>query len=257
MVFVKYFIPEDGDDQLHPNVFKVNGCENVAGLTLGHIKKSFPVAGKYHFRFLQELGGTVKVWMDCINETEIVPHSVDNEVFAKVSRIGVHHYNIAHPPSSSSAGRSPTESESTTRRESFGNPNTGDRTSISSQNSGGGNSRRNSERLISFEGDSPSKSPFHADNNNGTGVSSSGGDEGLLDFGGDDGDFTADFSEMGSTSNSSTSDLFSLDAANISQVPLGVSPAPSPMQHNPIGGGFAANNPMGGGSMNRGQMNGT
>jgi hypothetical protein len=35
--FVKYFIPEDGDDQAHPNVFRIAG--NAQGLTVGQVRK--------------------------------------------------------------------------------------------------------------------------------------------------------------------------------------------------------------------------
>ena len=35
--FVKYFIPEHGDDQAHPNVFRIAG--NAQGLTVGQVRK--------------------------------------------------------------------------------------------------------------------------------------------------------------------------------------------------------------------------
>ena len=265
MVFVKYFIPEDGDDQAHPNVFKVSGCASVKTLTLGELKEAFPVSGKYHFRFLQQLGGTkMTVWMDAIDESELVPYGDEGQVFAKVSRIGVQHYNTAHPQSSSSSSSPPSSSSSPTaanqRRESFGAPgNLAERTTSTDSNSGGGagGGRRNSERLISFEADSPSKSPFHASDAAQMGAGSvasggsGGGDEGLLDFGPSDGaDFAADFSGVSvdvqattaGSNASSTSDLFSLDAGSLSQTPVSANPSPINGQM----GVFASNNPMGG-----------
>jgi hypothetical protein len=256
MVFVKYFIPEDGDMQSNPNVFKVEKCKSVSTLTLGHIKASFPIDGKYHFRFLVSLPSNAgKVWMDAINPDDIVPHSSNSEVFAKVSRIGVQHYNIAHqlPPQqqqqSSNNTRSPTATSST-RRDSFGAPTgsgSGERDSIDSGRGGGSNSRRGSERLISFSDDTPSKSPFHA---TGTNINSGGGDEGLLDFGSsDDADFEA-ASASSSNNGGSNIDLFALDSSTISQTPVSTTPLPSPMssmgginnKHAPMGG----INPMGG-----------
>ena len=194
MVYVKYFVPEDGDESAHPNVFKVQGCAGVAALTLGLLKKSFPVEGAYHFRFLTVVPGlNDKVWMDLLEDGEVVPHSETGEVFAKVSRIGVQHYNITHQaPSSSSASssssywaassssssvdnrqrsaavaasqqRSPS-SQTETRRDSFGQPGSGnsnnserntllDSGNGSSGSGSGKQERRNSERLISFTDD--------------------------------------------------------------------------------------------------------
>jgi len=310
MVYVKYFIPDDGDDQAHPNVFKVSGCESVKELSLGDMKRSFPVLGKYHFRFLQKIGGTnMSVWMDAVDESELVPHDDDGQVFAKVSRIGVHGHSKLESSSSSSAAAaaaaaaassshaasssSSSSAAASQRRESFGMPGGGaGRSTLQDSNGGGGGSRRNSERLISFEAESPSKSPFHADDLDafgdagaaqagtagaaaqapGVGASSgggatgtgagAGGDEGLLDFGSSDGaDFAADFSAVSmdatppasnGSGGSSANDLFSLDAGGISQAPVSTNPVPVHSQM----GGFTASNPMGGGQMMGAGLNG-
>ena len=228
MVFVKYFVPEDGDDHKHPNVFKVHGCASISALTLGLLKKSFPVEGNYHFRFLTSVpGANAKVWLDVMDDTAALPQAEGNEIFAKVSRIGVQRSNIVQQaPSSSSvptrlvrqgSGSSPTAaSDHATRRDSFGNPGgTNDRTTSSdSTNSGNGNARRNSERLISFTEESPVKADFTR--------APSGGEEGLLDFGSSD---DQDLNAAAAVSSGSHNDLFSLDSSTISPVPL--SPMPS------------------------------
>ena len=274
MVFVKYFIPEDGDDQSHPNVFKVQGCASVSALTLGLLKKSFPVEGTYHFRFLTTVpGAKTKVWLDVLDDAAVLPQSEGSEVFAKISRIGVQQFHaVQQAPSSSSVpsrpvrqgpGSSATSASDghATRRDSFGNPGSTNERSVSSDSNSGGASRRNSERLISFTEESPSKADFTR--------APSGGEEGLLDFGAsDDNDFNV--AAAASSLGGSHSDLFSLDSATISPVPL----SPSPMGANggnPMGGmhSFGHNgsgtglngmgshhqtmNPMGGGMGGQGQ----
>ena len=82
MVRVKYYIPEDGDDFEHPNLFTLN---KERGVTVRDLREGFPVPGVYHFRVLQVLGST-KVWMDAMDDAEEIP-LYDRCVFAKVSRI--------------------------------------------------------------------------------------------------------------------------------------------------------------------------
>lgn len=79
---VKYFIPEDGDEFDHPNIFMLSKERNV---TLRDIREAFPVPGVYHFRILQAMGNT-KVWMDLVDDSEPIS-SGDSAIFAKVSRI--------------------------------------------------------------------------------------------------------------------------------------------------------------------------
>ncbi len=232
MVYVKYFVPEDGDEQSHPNVFKVQGCSSVSALTLGLLKKSFPVEGAYHFRFLTSLpGNKTKVWLDILEDSSSVPTVEGNsEVFAKVSRIGVQHYNPQVPSSSSAptkparvtSSASPTSATTDvqTRRDSFGSPGGPvERSNV------GTNSRRNSERLINLSDDVIS--------------SKSGGttEEGLLDFGSTE-DLDLNTAAVPSATGSHN-DLFTLDSATISKVPL------SPLPVNSIPG-TTMNNPMSG-----------
>jgi len=269
MVFVKYFCPEDGDEQAHPNVFKVQGCASVSALTLGLLKKSFPVEGTYHFRFLTSIpGAKTKVWLDVLDDAASLPQSEGSEVFAKVSRIGVQQSNtVQQAPSSSSVPSRPARNATgsaldgqATRRDSFGNPGSTSERQLSSDSTGSGNARRNSERLISFTEESPVHVEFTR--------APSGGEEGLLDFGSSD-DTDLNAAAAATTAAGSHSDLFSLDSSTISPVPL--SPAPSPMGANGANSmnGFGRNgsgnglnamghqpmNPMGGGNNNFGGNN--
>lgn len=77
-MFIKYFIPEDGDDQQHPNVFQIQSSKP----TLDQIKKSFPLPGLYHFRFLKVING-IKVWLDTVDGNINVPVH-DGSITAKV-----------------------------------------------------------------------------------------------------------------------------------------------------------------------------
>ena len=79
---VKYYIPEDGDEFEHPNLFSLRKDK---GVTLRDLRESFPVPGVYHFRILRSIGQT-KVWMDAMDETEEIPVH-DKCIFSKVSRI--------------------------------------------------------------------------------------------------------------------------------------------------------------------------
>jgi len=80
---VKYFIPEDGDDAQHPNVFVM--AENGNGITLSQIKTRFPLPGEYHFRLFKEID-RMRVWMDIMDDSAVLP--VENgTILLKVSRI--------------------------------------------------------------------------------------------------------------------------------------------------------------------------
>jgi hypothetical protein len=82
MTRVKYFIPEDGDDEQHPNLFTLSKDK---GLTLKDLRNAFPVPGVYHFRILRSIG-TTKVWMDALDDATDIP--VDDKcIFAKVTRL--------------------------------------------------------------------------------------------------------------------------------------------------------------------------
>jgi hypothetical protein len=92
----RYFIPEDGDSELQPNVFLApKPRQQGHPPTLGQVKHAFPLAGRYHFRFKTPLvpggdreKGAMPVWMDCVDDRQPVP-VWRSTVVAKVTRIGV------------------------------------------------------------------------------------------------------------------------------------------------------------------------
>ena len=54
--YVQYFIPHDGDEEDHPNVFLVK--KPLKNLTLSDVQGSFPLPGTYFFRGKQSYGKT-------------------------------------------------------------------------------------------------------------------------------------------------------------------------------------------------------
>lgn len=93
---LSYFVPEDGDSELQPNVFLApKPRQQGMPPTLGEVKSAFPLPGRYHFRFKAPLipGGDrekngMAVWMDCVDERQTIP-VWQNGIIAKVTRIGV------------------------------------------------------------------------------------------------------------------------------------------------------------------------
>ena len=74
------------------NVFTLqSSSQNV---TLKDIKKSFPLSSstdgsscnEFHFRFLKLLNPENKVWLDLMNDSDILA-TINGSIFAKVSRI--------------------------------------------------------------------------------------------------------------------------------------------------------------------------
>jgi len=89
----RYFIPEDGDTEANPNVFLAPKPSRPGyPPTLEQIKSSFPLPGRYHFRFKTTLiPGVDKgpaVWMDCVDDTQPVA-VYKNSIIAKVTRISL------------------------------------------------------------------------------------------------------------------------------------------------------------------------
>lgn len=95
MATVRYFVPEDGDLEDQPNVFL---APKTRGITLHDIKSSFPLPGKYFFRFksplipggdsYDERGEGVAVWMDCAEDSKPVP-LWRSSIIAKVTRLSM------------------------------------------------------------------------------------------------------------------------------------------------------------------------
>lgn len=90
----RYFVPEDGDSETHPNVFLApKAAHPGAPPTLGQVKGAFPLPGRYHFRFKSPLvpgadrdKSSMAVWMDCTDDRQPVA-SWRGTIIAKVTRI--------------------------------------------------------------------------------------------------------------------------------------------------------------------------
>jgi len=100
MTTIRYFIPEDGDTEDHPNIYLMpKPTQSGFSPRLGDIKDSFPAPGNYHFRFKSPLipgtdreKGAISVWMDCVDNDQHVG-VWRNTIFAKVTRINMDDYD--------------------------------------------------------------------------------------------------------------------------------------------------------------------
>jgi len=96
MATIKYYVPEDGDTEEHPNIFMLpKSTQSGSSPRLGDVRDNFPMPGKYHFRFKSPLipgtdreKGAVAVWMDCVQDDQHVG-VWKNSIFAKVTRISM------------------------------------------------------------------------------------------------------------------------------------------------------------------------
>lgn len=92
----RYFIPEDGDEEAHPNVFLApKPRQQGAPPTLRAVRDAFPLPGQYHFRFKSPLypgadreKGAMAVWMDVTQDQQPVP-TWKTGIVAKVTRISM------------------------------------------------------------------------------------------------------------------------------------------------------------------------
>lgn len=94
-MWIRYFVPEDGDDSQHPNVYQ---SDNNGSITLGDIKRSFPLSGSFHFRFLKEID-RMTVWMDIADDNGPLP-THQGSVFIKANRLPTHSVDLSTQNSS-------------------------------------------------------------------------------------------------------------------------------------------------------------
>ena len=81
MTSVCYHLPSDRDDPEHPNMFSIPKNE----ITLGDLKRTFPLPGEYHFRAKIKFENS-SFWKDLVDDSQIVP-SYAGRVVVKVLRI--------------------------------------------------------------------------------------------------------------------------------------------------------------------------
>ncbi|GMH68496.1 hypothetical protein TrLO_g2277 [Triparma laevis f. longispina] len=86
MTTIRYFIPSDGDDESHPNIFL---HPLPPPYTLSHLQSHFPLPGHFHWRLKTNLGKG-HVWLDVVNFDAKIPSfkGTSGEVFvAKLTRL--------------------------------------------------------------------------------------------------------------------------------------------------------------------------
>ncbi|CAM9746605.1 unnamed protein product, partial [Choristocarpus tenellus] len=82
----RYFIPSDGDDPEHPNVFQLHSSSVANGtVRFSDIQARFPLPGSYHFRFKKKFRDGF-VWVDISDGSAVVP-SYDGVYTAKIVRL--------------------------------------------------------------------------------------------------------------------------------------------------------------------------
>jgi hypothetical protein len=84
MILVYYYLPQDGDDPEHPNVFCVPDRE-ASNLTIADIRRLFPLAGTYLFRVKHSYQNRL-VWLDPATASARVP-TYNGRVFVKATRV--------------------------------------------------------------------------------------------------------------------------------------------------------------------------
>ncbi|CAM9474318.1 unnamed protein product, partial [Scytosiphon promiscuus] len=82
----RYYIPSDGDDPSHPNVFQLpSGLVGSGSVRCGDVERHFPLPGRYHFRFKKKFRDAF-VWVDMADPASAVP-SCDGVFTAKITRL--------------------------------------------------------------------------------------------------------------------------------------------------------------------------
>ncbi|CAN0338378.1 unnamed protein product, partial [Discosporangium mesarthrocarpum] len=90
---IRYFIPSDGDDPDHPNVFQLHSSSVTNGtVRFADVKARFPLPGSYHFRFKKKFRDGF-VWVDMSDGSTIVP-SYEGVYTAKVARLPLNNSTV-------------------------------------------------------------------------------------------------------------------------------------------------------------------
>lgn len=80
---IYYYIPEDGETQTDLNTYGIPKSKDQ--VTLKDIKNTFPLRGKYTFRFLTKYNKS-NIFVDVLSEDENVPFA-EKKVIVKANRI--------------------------------------------------------------------------------------------------------------------------------------------------------------------------
>lgn len=92
---IYYYIPEDGESQTDLNTYGIQKAKEH--VTLKDIKASFPLRGKYNFRFLTK-HNKANIYVDILNEDDNVPLA-DKKVIVKANRISWEQHKPPSPKS--------------------------------------------------------------------------------------------------------------------------------------------------------------
>lgn len=168
MTTIRYFIPEDGDSEEHPNIFLLPKSNSGFSPRLRDVKDAFPVPGNYLFRFKSPIvpgadrdKNAVSVWMDCVDDDQHVG-VWKNAIFAKVTRIGMNdddedeadfvpqHNSNGYAPTQSSPSRQSTPSTRSTTAPTSTRTHPPQPTATASENP---------EPLLGFDDPSPASMP--------------------------------------------------------------------------------------------------
>ena len=80
---IYYYIPEDGESQTELNTYGIPKSKEQ--VTLKDVKVTFPLKGKYAFRFLTK-HNKANIFVDLLHEEDNVP-LVDKKVIVKANRV--------------------------------------------------------------------------------------------------------------------------------------------------------------------------
>lgn len=85
---VRYEVQSGEDDDREVAIFPLPP-PMASGLTVGHVRRHFPVFGRFHFRFKAQTPDSIFtgfVWVDCSNDADLVP-AFKGEICMKALRI--------------------------------------------------------------------------------------------------------------------------------------------------------------------------
>ncbi|AFZ81451.1 hypothetical protein BEWA_008620 [Theileria equi strain WA] len=82
-----YVISNDDDNWETPNALLIPLKSPDSSVTLGDLRKIFPIPGTYHYRIKSKHGNGF-VWLDVTRDDEILRH-VDNVIYMKILRVKV------------------------------------------------------------------------------------------------------------------------------------------------------------------------
>ncbi|GMI14325.1 hypothetical protein TrVE_jg2182 [Triparma verrucosa] len=99
MTAIRYFIPSDGDDETHPNIFQ---HPSSGPFTLNDLQRHFPLPGDFHWRLKTNLGKG-HVWLDVVSTDSTIPTFKSPQqgevIVAKLTRLESTGSNDSHPHS--------------------------------------------------------------------------------------------------------------------------------------------------------------